>query len=111
MVHICTTTSGTAAAHRVQEVVDLSAKLGPPVDHAKAGRFPQPKKSEPDAVKHLLAVTARITELTDKYGVREVARQADISHSTLSRTVSGRLWPSAVMVARLEAAFDCNLWR
>ena len=89
----------------------MNAKLDRPTDHSNPGKFPTPKRGSDDVVKHLLGVVAAIIELTDEYGVREVGRQANISHSTLSRTVNGEIWPSSVTIARLEAAFDCSLWR
>ena len=89
----------------------MSSKLDRPTDHSKPGKFPTPKRGSDDVVKQLLAVTAAIIELTDEFGVREVGRRSNVSHSTLSRTVNGEIWPSSVTIARLEAAFDCSLWR
>lgn len=89
----------------------MTASLDRPTEYSNPGKFPTPKRGTEEAIKRLLAVAASIIELTDEHGVREVGRQADISHSTLSRTVNGEIWPSSITIARLEAAFDCTLWR
>ena len=85
-------------------------QLGRPTDHCRQGRFPEPLKKAPPAAVHLLGVTARIMALTEDHGVRAVAREADISDSTLSRTITGEIWPSAIAVASIEQAYGINLW-
>lgn len=85
-------------------------KLGHPTNYCPKGKFPQPLKSAPAAAVHLLAVAGRIKDLTDEHGVREVARQADLSNSTLSRTVTGEIWPSAIAIASLEQAYQIQIW-
>ena len=86
-------------------------RLGRPHEYAVPGAFPEPRDDAPDVPKRLLATVAAINEVTDEYGVREAARRAAISHSTLSRTVTGEIWPSSVTVASLETAFGIELWR
>lgn len=86
-------------------------QLGHPTDHCLKNDFPTPLKKAPPAAVHLLLVIERIKQLTDEYGIRFVARKADLSSSTLSRTVSGEIWPSAISIASIEAAFEINLWK
>lgn len=84
--------------------------LGKPIDNCPKGKFPKPLKATPRPAVHLLSVAGRIRDLTNEQGLRSVARAANVSESTLSRTVNGEIWPSAVTIASVEAAFDIELW-
>lgn len=85
-------------------------QLGKPTDHCPKGQFPKPLKSAPPAAVHLLAIAGRIKDLTDEHGVRAVGRTADISNSTLSRTIAGEIWPSSITIASLEQAYGVEIW-
>lgn len=85
-------------------------QLGKPVEHCKPGTFPQPIKGTPDAAVRLLQIIGRLKTITDEHGVRAVARQADISNSTLSRTITGEIWPSSITIASVEDAYETQIW-
>ncbi len=53
-----------------------------------------------------LAVEAAIGDRT----LREVARQAEISHTTLSAVLHGQRWPDMITIAKLEETFERALW-
>ncbi len=42
--------------------------------------------------------------------LRQVAREADISHSTLLAVMAGARWPGMITVAKLEESLDLDLW-
>jgi hypothetical protein len=42
--------------------------------------------------------------------VREVAREADISHTTVLAVLAGARWPDMITVAKLEHALEVDLW-
>lgn len=43
-------------------------------------------------------------------GVRDVARDAGINHSTLISLLAGKTWPDFLTMARLETALHTQLW-
>ncbi len=53
-----------------------------------------------------VAVEAAIGDRT----LREVARQAEISHTTLVAVLHGQRWPDMVTIAKLEETFQRALW-
>ena len=59
-------------------------------------------------VARLLALKLR--GVTDKYGVREVARRAGVSSSIVSRTINGESWMDTATLARLELELGVDLW-
>jgi transcriptional regulator with XRE-family HTH domain len=59
-------------------------------------------------VARLLAIKLRV--VTDKYGVREVARRAGVSSSIISRTINGESWVDTATLARLELTLGVDLW-
>ncbi len=42
--------------------------------------------------------------------LREVARQAEISHTTLLAVLHGQRWPDMITIAKLEETFQRSLW-
>jgi len=42
--------------------------------------------------------------------LREVARQAEISHTTLLAVLHGQRWPDMITIAKLEEVFQRSLW-
>ena len=88
----------------------MSHPLGRPTDHTKPGAFPQPSSEASPVAVRLLHAVAAIKALTVEQGVREVARTANVSHATLSRTINGEIWPSSITVASLEEAYGVRVW-
>jgi lambda repressor-like predicted transcriptional regulator len=52
----------------------------------------------------------RVASLMDERSLRDVARLAGLSHSTLHAVLGGDRWPDMVTIAKLEDAFDAELW-
>jgi lambda repressor-like predicted transcriptional regulator len=42
--------------------------------------------------------------------LRQVAREADISHSTLLAVMAGARWPDMITIAKLEDSLAIDLW-
>jgi len=42
--------------------------------------------------------------------LREVGREAGISHTTLLAVLHGQRWPDMITIAKLEEAFQGSLW-
>ena len=84
---------------------------GRPADYATDAGFPDVRADAPVAVQRSAAICREITALVARHGLRQVARQAAISHSTLSRTLSGETWLSNITIANIEEALNTELWR
>lgn len=83
---------------------------GKPVDYEIRPGFPAVRKHAPAAVRRAAAVAVSLAEIVSEHGMREVARQSGLSHSSLSRTISGEIWPSVVTIASVEEAFEVDVW-
>jgi transcriptional regulator with XRE-family HTH domain len=71
--------------------------------------WPKDRCSDPvTEVARLLAV--KLGTVTDKHGVREVARRAGVSGSIISRAVNGKAWMDTATLARLEIELGVDLW-
>lgn len=56
----------------------------------------------------LLAIN--IKTITDRDGLRTIARTTGVAHSILSRIVSGDTWADTHTLARLEHTLNAPLW-
>jgi hypothetical protein len=80
-----------------------------PTPRSFSGDWPNEVCSDPVAeVARLLALKLRT--LTDKHGVREIARRAGVSSSIISRTINGESWVDTATLARLEVELGVDLW-
>lgn len=52
----------------------------------------------------------RLLRAVGDRSLREVARAAGLSHSTLLAVMKGDRWPDMVTIAKLEQALDTDLW-
>ncbi len=52
----------------------------------------------------------RLEQAVGDRPLREVARAAGLSHSTLLAVMRGHRWPDMVTIAKLEQALDVDLW-
>lgn len=90
---------------------------GAPRDYLAAGAA-WPDRSVPAgesaAITRSVAIAATVSErLRDALGGRSVAgvaRDADVSRSTIYDLLSGGTWPDLVTVTKLEDALDVDLW-
>ena len=85
-------------------------ELGPPVAYVEAGDWPAARLAGPRVVLYAQGFAFRLEEAINHRPVREVARLADISHSTLLAVLGGERWPDMVTIAKLEEALDADLW-
>lgn len=46
----------------------------------------------------------------DGTSIRSAAKLAGIDHNTLRHILDGEAWPDLVVIAKLERAFNKNLW-
>lgn len=88
-----------------------TARLRKPLDYCDKGQFPVPSPDAPEVAQHLLAVTARIAQLTEEHGLRAVAREIGVAHSGISRILSGELWPSSTTISALEQTYGLDIWK
>ena len=51
-----------------------------------------------------------IKAITDRDGIRTVARATGVAHSILSRIINGEAWADTHTVARLEHTLNTPLW-
>ncbi len=72
--------------------------------------FPTVGADAPVVVRRAAGLVARLQVVVDEHGVRETGRRAGVSHSTLSRTLAGEVWPSFATIVLVEEAFGVDLW-
>jgi hypothetical protein len=66
---------------------------------------------EPEHEKLRLAMLTAKQLINERYiSVREAARAFQISHAVLNNALTGRAWPSALTVSRMEVGLDADLW-
>lgn len=46
----------------------------------------------------------------DETSIRSAAKLADIDHNTLRHILDGEAWPDLIVIAKLERAYNKNLW-
>lgn len=64
----------------------------------------------PTAVAYAVAISRSLEECLKGRSKAELARLAGIERTTLYDVLSGRTWPDAVTLAKLEQALDTRLW-
>lgn len=89
-----------------------SAKDEIPLSYVTSGQWPDAVLTDdaPVSAVAALGLARRITEAAGDVSLREVARQAGVSSSTMTRIVSGQVLCDIGTLARLEAALDADLW-
>src|SRR4051794_32427907 len=85
-------------------------QLGPPSTYVRAGEWPYAQLGGPRLVLYAQAFARRLQVAIDHRPVREVARLADLSHTTLLAVMHGARWPDMVTIAKLEEALETDLW-
>lgn len=99
-----------SGCHSVQDMSPRQSQLGPPNTYVEAGAWPDARLTGPRLVLYAQAFARRLQTAIDQRPVREVARLAEISHSTLLAVMGGARWPDMVTIAKLEEALDADLW-
>lgn len=64
----------------------------------------------PTAVAYAVAISRTLHERLEGKSKAELARRAGIERTTLYDLLSGRSWPDAVTLAKLEEALEARLW-
>lgn len=83
---------------------------GAPRDQLVAGRWPDGTVTGPAAVAQQLARRLAAELDRQRRSVRQLARDADLQHSTVLALLSGQRWPDFVTVVKLEDALGADLW-
>ena len=86
-----------------------------PADYLRAGTadsWPDGELDDdaPTAVPVVRELVLRLRREMGSRSARQVAKEADIGHTTLAALLRGERWPDAATVAKLEAALDADLW-
>lgn len=84
--------------------------LRAPVHYVVRGEWPEAELSGPSLVMYAQLFARRLRKAIGARGIREVARDSGLSHSTLLAVLHGERWPDMVTVARLEESLDVDLW-
>lgn len=84
--------------------------LRAPADYLSSGEWPSGGLRGPVEVEYARQLALRLQEAIGDRTVREVARSADVSHSTIAAVLSGQRWPDMATVAKLEVALASDLW-
>lgn len=89
-----------------------SGSFRSPRDWLTDGQFPDGSFSAdaPTAVAYAVEIARRLEAGMGTRSKAEVARSAEIERTTLYDMLSGRTWPDAVTLAKLEVALQTRLW-
>lgn len=85
-------------------------KVGPPASYAVAGAWPHARLKGPRIVAYAQLFAARLADEIGGRSLREVARVAGLSHTTLLAVLTGDRWPDMVTIAKLEEGLQTDLW-
>lgn len=80
------------------------------MEYVVGDAWPNAKLKGPRLVLYAQVFARRLQAAIDERSLREVARLAGISHSTLLAVMAGQRWPDMVTIAKLEEALDVDLW-
>lgn len=83
---------------------------GAPRDQLLAGRWPDGEAVGPSAVAQQVARTLAAELEGQQVSVRQVARDADLQHTTVLGLLQGQRWPDFVTLVKLEDALGVTLW-
>ncbi len=94
----------------VIHVTPRQPALRRPVEYIVSGDWPFASLSGPRLVSYAQLFARRLHHAVGDRSIREVARTANLSNSTLLAVMGGTRWPDMVTVAKLEEALDIDLW-
>jgi DNA-binding phage protein len=83
-----------------------------PRDWLATGEWPDGRfvADTPNVVAYAVEIARRLQVELKGQSKSEVAREAEIERSTLYDILSGRTWPDAVTLAKLELVLETRLW-
>ena len=83
---------------------------GPPASYLATGDWPDGRIEGPPPAHVARQLVINLRDAMGERGLREVARAADINHSSLRSVLRGEAWPDLITIARLEDALQVGLW-
>ena len=81
---------------------------GQPRDQLHAGQWPHGQADGPAWVAQQVAV--RLQDQLGERSVRQIARDADLQHTTVLGLLKGQRWPDFVTLVKLEDTLQATLW-
>jgi transcriptional regulator with XRE-family HTH domain len=70
-----------------------------------------PTVTQPDPINEIARrFVVNVRAVMGDASIRSVAARADIDHNTLRKILRGDTWPDLVVIAKLERAYNKNLW-
>ena len=81
-----------------------------PASYLTSGQWPEGEISGPRVVLYAQGFAVRLHAAIWNRAIREVARAADISHTTLAAVMAGTRWPDMLTIAKLEESLQTELW-
>ncbi len=84
--------------------------LRPPATYVSAGFWPDGPVAGPRVVLYARAFAQAVGRAIGDRTIRDVARGAEISHTTLLAVLHGERWPDMVTIAKLEESLQQDLW-
>ncbi len=84
--------------------------LRAPATYSAGDAWPHGAVSGPRVVLYAQAFAKAVSVAIGDRTVRDVARQAEISHTTLLAVLHGERWPDMVTIAKLEESLQADLW-
>ena len=84
--------------------------LNSPASYTSMGDWPRGAVDGPRVVLYAQAFAQALQEAVGSRSIRDVARAADLSHTTLLAVLHGERWPDMVTIAKLEETLQVELW-
>ncbi len=84
--------------------------LRQPASYVPGGDWKVGPVDGPRLVLYAQAFAAAVEAAIGDRTLRDVARQAEISHTTLLAVLHGQRWPDMITIAKLEETFQRSLW-
>ena len=84
--------------------------LRPPAEYLISGDWPTGGVRGPIEVEYARQFCLRLANAIKGRPIRDVARGANISHTTVIAVLAGARWPDMATVAKLEVALASDLW-
>jgi hypothetical protein len=70
-----------------------------------------PTVTRPDPINEVARrFVINVRDVMGDASIRSVATKADIDHNTLRKVLAGDAWPDMIVIAKLERAYNRNLW-
>lgn len=91
-------------------IMSSRLNLQPPAAYVSDGSWPDGRVAGPRVVLYARAFAQAVARAIGDRTIRDVARTAEISHTTLLAVLHGKRWPDMVTIAKLEESLQQNLW-